>query len=124
MLDKNGKDIVTEVIEDAKNQTAQAEANATIFGKMFNVYARHCIIIRYDYRLVATEVVVSLAVVLLCIIVYLTAGIEANADPTLAIKSSFLTSIQFNSKNKRSINCDVKIISGYINYYIGFFDYL
>ena len=92
MLDKNGKDIVTEVIEDAKNQTAQAEANATIFGKMFNVYARHCIIIRYDYRLVATEVVVSLAVVLLCIIVYLTAGIEVKADPTLAIKSSFLTS--------------------------------
>lgn len=92
MLDKNGKDIVTEVIEEAKNQTAQAEANATIFGKMFNVYARHCIIIRYDYRLVATEVVVSLAVVLLCIIVYLTAGIETKADPTLAIKSSFLTS--------------------------------
>ena len=92
MLDKNGKDIVTEVIEDAKNQTAQAEANATIFGKMFNFYARHCIIIRYDYRLVATEVVVSLAVVLLCIIVYLTAGIETKADPTLAIKSSFLTS--------------------------------
>ena len=91
MLDKNGKDIVTEVIEDAKKQADQAEANATIFGRMFNVYARHCIIIRYDYRLVATEVVVSLAVLLLCIVVYLAADIEVKADPTVAVKSAFLT---------------------------------
>ncbi len=91
MLGKNGKDIVTEVIEDAKNQSAQAEANATVFGKIFNVYARHCIIIRYDYRLVATEVLVSLAVLLLCIVVYLVADIEVKADPTVAVKSAFLT---------------------------------
>ena len=85
MLDENGEDEVTRVIEDARKNPGNS-----IFGKAFGFYSRHCVIIRYDAKLLAAELVVSIATIVLCIVIYLLMNARIIADPSTTAKSTFL----------------------------------
>ena len=85
MLDENGEDEVTRVIEDARENPGNS-----IFGRAFGFYARHCIIVRYDAKLLAAELAISAATIVLCIVIYLLMTAKIVADPSASAKSTFL----------------------------------